>query len=289
MQALIGNTQSFRLAVAGRDASAAAITQGVTVASGLFAAERAAPAETRAGRSPWRVALVSAFLHLAVLALFLLRFAAAPSSPERVGVEEGMPENVNVSVITEADLRNLSMDPRKETPSQPSVPTNPSPPSPDASQEEAAAPPPKPAAHPRSQELSDFATRASEEFSAAVTQAFNAQAARQKAARPAVQTSNLKLYNPAASHSGKSNEFVRAVAWALAATKPMGNGKWGISAVNFSISASGQLQNLRLIHSSGDNWLDTGALMAVRQAHFPVPPAGLSEDDRTFNVEYISQ
>jgi protein TonB len=59
--------------------------------------------------------------------------------------------------------------------------------------------------------------------------------------------------------------------------------------LTFTISATGQVQDLKLLQSSGDSWLDTGALMSVKQARLPVPPAGLSAGDRTFVVEYISE
>ncbi len=93
---------------------------------------------------------------------------------------------------------------------------------------------------------------------------------------------------PGASHSGRSDEFARGVIWALGATRPMGNGKWGSTILTFTVSESGKVEGLQLLKSSGDNWLDTGALMSVRQAHLPVPPAGLPIGDRIFNIEYIS-
>jgi protein TonB len=40
--------------------------------------------------------------------------------------------------------------------------------------------------------------------------------------------------------------------------------------------------------SSGDDWLDGAALLAVKQARIPSPPAGLPGGDRTFVIEYIS-
>jgi periplasmic protein TonB len=68
----------------------------------------------------------------------------------------------------------------------------------------------------------------------------------------------------------------------------MGNGKWGTSVVTFVVSASGQVEGLQLIKSAGDDWLDKSALMAVKQARMPVPPAGLPLGDRKFVIEYIS-
>ena len=102
------------------------------------------------------------------------------------------------------------------------------------------------------------------------------------------QSGNVKSFRPGATHQGKSDEWERKVIWALAATKPMGNGKWGSAVVTFAVSDGGQVQGLRLIKSSGDNWLDEGALLAVKQARMPAPPPGLPAGDRVFNIEYIS-
>jgi periplasmic protein TonB len=236
-------------------------------------------------------------LHLAILAFFIVRPAAF--SPHERGAEEGMPENLNVSVISEADLRSLSSDPLRQDghtsptptqePSPEQAPAVPTPPQPDTKEANAAASPlPAKPNEKRDFDPSSFIAMASEQFSSQITHAFSAEANRQEAKRSSLSAGNVKLMRPGATHTGKSDEFARAVIWALAATKPMGNGKWGSVIVTFSVSATGQVEGLRLLKSSGDNWLDQGALMAVKQARMPVPSPGLPFGDRAFNIEYIS-
>ncbi len=98
----------------------------------------------------------------------------------------------------------------------------------------------------------------------------------------------MQVSRPGATHVGKSDEFERQVIWALGATVPMGNGKYGTSVVTFVVSAGGQVEDLKLLHSSGDDWLDKSCLMAVKQARMPTPPGGLPLGDRRFVIHYIS-
>jgi len=273
-----------------------------------------ATAELRRWRWPYRALAAALVVHLAVIALFIAR----PGQPKRLGVENGLPEHLNVSVISSDDLRRLSSDPfrqdanplpapESETPPSPPQPqVNPAPPQPPM-QPAASQPPVQEAsaafspskskpAETRDYDPSGFIEMASAQFSAQLNQAFKAAEARREAqqrpAQPAQQASlaarNVKVFRPGASHTGKSDEFARAVIWALAATKPMGNGKWGSVIVTFVVENGGRLEGPRMLKSSGDNWLDTAALMSVRQARMPAPPPGLPPGDRTFNVEYIS-
>jgi periplasmic protein TonB len=285
---LSGDNNYIRMIVAiGHHGASVALPEtAVPAGFDLVADKEAAAPRKSAKRTVYRAAAMSLALHLTVLALFLFRFTQAPS-PE-LGVEAGLPQNLNVSVITEADLKSLSMDPPREEVSLPS-PAAPAetPPTKEPPREDSSPPKSTTATH-TPDDPSGLIARATEAFASSMTQAF-VELERRKAARPSPQMpSNLHFYRPAASHSGKSDEFARAVAWALAATKPQGNGTWGSTVVTFIVSPSGQLQELRLLRSSGDNWLDTGALMAVKQARLPTPPSGLPPGDRTFNVEYIS-
>lgn len=264
----------------------------------LAPGERAVPARPQPRHRLYGALLAAVLLHLLVaapLVFGLLGFGVQKPDP---GAEQGLPDNLNVSVVSEADLERAS-DPFRQNGGPPSA--EPSPPTPQQVQEAPAPPTPATAeaadggAPPLSDDgkskqpfdPSGYIAMASQQFAAQINHAFEA-AKRQETQRPVAASGNVRMYRPGAAHDGKSDEFARAVYWALAATKPMGNGKWGSTVVTFVISPSGQLEGLRLIHSSGDNWLDQGALMAVRQAHMPVPPAGLSQGDRTFNVEYIS-
>jgi periplasmic protein TonB len=276
-----------------------------SLAEHILVADQAAALDEHPKRKPYRAAATSLAFHLALLALFLLGPAGHP--PQQLGAEQGLPENLNVAVITEADLKSMSMDPFKQESSIALPPSNPSPPSQETppekqpipeketkpTPEEANAPPPPEKAPPaQTQKPEDpfgYAARWTEAFSKSMTQAFTPPPSPRRTAQAAASAANLRSFRPAATHKGKSDEFEREVIWALAATKPTGNGNWGITVVSFVVSAEGKLQDLQLLQASGDNWLDTAALMAVRQARLPVPPAGLPAGDRTFHVTYIAR
>lgn len=271
----------------------------------LTADRQRRPTYSKTKRTLYATAAGALLLHLLVLALFLGR----DDPSRRLGMEDGLPENLNVSVITEADLKRLNSDPfrqearpaqpqSQEMPPQPETePTPPTPPEPPAP----AQPPVKEAnaaatASPNQAKQSEkpfdpssFITQATEQFSTQLTQAFKAAETKREATRKSSAAApNVRALRPGATHVGKSDEFEREVIWALGATKPQGNGKWGSTIVTFTVSASGKVEGLRLLKTSGDNWLDQGALLGVRQARLPVPPAGLPAGDRSFNVEYIS-
>jgi periplasmic protein TonB len=272
----------------------------------LVADREGVPARSKTRRTLYATAAAALALHLMVLAFFLVRGGTS----RQLGAEEGLPENLNVSVISAADLKKLSSDPflqearpsqdesketpvpPEEAPTPPAPPQPPTPPQPPVQEANAASSASQsPAKRPETSfDPSSFIAQASEQFSTQLTQAFKAADAKREAAakRPAQAAPNVRALRPGATHVGKSDEFARAVIWALGATKPMGNGKWGSTVVTFIVSASGKVDGLRLLKSSGDNWLDEGALLGVRQARMPVPPPGLPQGDRSFNVEYIS-
>ncbi len=287
-----------------------ALFASTAVPAGAAPPEFALVADTRPiTANPWSkralyAAIAAAFLlHLAVLTPFMIR--PAPSAPDlhQLGMEEGMPEHLNVSVISEADLKRLSSDPfRQEAPPTPAPAETPAPssepqtkPEPEeAPQKEASA-----AESPTQQKPDDkksppfdpagYIAAMSEQFSSQLKQAVKqSEERREQVQHTPRQAGNVKSFRPGATHQGKSDEWERKVIWALAATKPMGNGKWGSALVTFVVSDSGQVQGLRLVKSSGDNWLDQGALLAVKQARMPTPPPGLPTGDRAFNIEYIS-
>jgi periplasmic protein TonB len=287
-------------------AAGAAIPAGpAPLGFALFAGVKAnAPADRWSMRFFYAALAIALIIHLSFLAPFLLKPAA---SLQQLGMEEGLPENLNVSVISEADLRRLSSDPLRQEGRESPLPANApeTTPAPEDSQagrdvpveprpevKEASAPPPsqplfddKPAPY----DPSGFIAKAAQQFTMQIERAVNAPPApREQPKRVARSAGNVRALRPGATHSGKSDAFERDVVWALSATKPMGNGKWGSVVVTFLVDEAGRVEGLRLIKSSGDNWLDTGAMMSVKQAKLPVPPAGLTTGDRTFNVEYIS-
>jgi TonB family protein len=269
----------------------------------LVADERAIIANPWSKRALYIALAVALLLHLMVLTPFMLRPAPDLSNDvHRLGMEDGAPEHLNVSLVSEADLKRLSSDPfRQEAPPSPAPAEAPAPPPEPQAAPEPPQPPVKEASAASSAaqpDVSDkksppfdpagYIARMSEQFGFQLKQAVHEAEARREAQHTPRQSGNVKSFRPGATHQGKSDEWERKVIWALAATKPMGNGKWGNAIVTFVVSDSGQVQGLRLIKSSGDNWLDQGALLAVKQARMPAPPPGLPVGDRAFNIEYIS-
>jgi TonB family protein len=258
--------------------------------------ERPVPSRQPNRRYLYGALAAAVALHLFIAASFFFGFSGV-NHPD-AGAEQGLPDELNVSVISEADLERSSdllrqnggkPSPEPAPPSPKPVEETPTPPAPQTADEQGGSPPPltDESKSKRPYDPSSFIAMASQQFAAQINHAFEA-ATRREAPRPVAASGNVRMYRPGASRDGRSDAFAQAVYWALAATKPMGNGKWGSTVVTFVITVWGQLEGLRLIHSSGDNWLDQGALMAVRQARLPIPPAGLAQGDRTFNVEYIS-
>ncbi|WKW52236.1 energy transducer TonB family protein [Rhodomicrobium lacus] len=275
--------------------------------------ERTATPPLRGSRRAIVAAVLAALaLHFLVIAPLIPLSAPAPDdeSTQRLGMETGQP--LNVSVISADDLKRLNSNPSKVGEPEPAQPA---PPQPDMEAEptppqEAQQPSPQQEQKPEpSTEQQKAASASPLESKSEKERPFDLESyianfmkparpdreAEQKSAareaqpqRKVTRAGRVSGYRPGATSSGKSNEFERAVIWALGATTPMGNGKWGNVIVTFAVGDAGRVDGLRLIKSSGDNWLDQGALMAVRQAKLPVPPSGLTVGDRTFVVEYIS-
>ena len=289
-------------------------TGAVPAGFSLIADERLTPARVWSQRAIYIALAIAFLLHLAVLTPFMLKPAPTPADRVReLGTEDGALEHLNVTVVSDADLKRLSSDPFKQeapppTPAPAEAPAPPPEPQvepqpeqrvekPQERQEPQDAPVKEASAEPAAPQKSDnkkdvpfdvsgFIAQASEQFGSQLKQAVQAHERRE--ATRSVQSGNVKSFRPGASHLGKSDEWERKVIWALSATKPMGNGKWGSAVVTFVISDGGQVQGLRLIKSSGDTWLDQGALLAVKQARMPIPPPDLPVGDRAFNIEYIS-
>ncbi len=260
-------------------------------------------------RWPYRALAAAIAAHLAIVALFVARLG----EPKQLGMENGVP--LEVSMISADDLKRLSSNRYLQDAPPPAPETPPTPPEPQAvpvPQPPAVPPPPQPVQEAQEAfspakskpvkttdyDPSGFIEMASAQFSAQLNQAFKAAEARRDAQRsadphPSVKRAalaapNVQVTRPGATHVGKSDEFERNVIWALGATVPMGNGKYGISIVTFVVSEAGQVEGLTLVKSAGDDWLDKSALMAVRQARMPVPPGGLPVGDRRFVIRYIS-
>ena len=261
-------------------------------------------------RWPYLALLVALAIHLAAVGTMV----HWPSGQERLGTEDGLPDQVNVSVISAAELDRLSSDPFRREANLSPAPQSDAPPSPPPEPELAPPPPPPEPQPPEQKEAASFTpspskaektqefdpagfiAMASAQFSTQIDHAFKAAEARhehqgqarREAKRVDFRGGSLTMMRPGATHKGRSDEFAKEVIWALAAVKPQGNGKYGTVIVTFQVSDAGRVEGLRMIKSSGDNWLDTAALMSVRQARMPKPPEPLPGGDRTFNIEYIS-
>jgi TonB family protein len=121
--------------------------------------------------------------------------------------------------------------------------------------------------------------RRREQQSAAAAAAGGA-AARADAAEP------TPVSAPATASAGAVREFARYVSLAVSRSKPRGSGRHGTVKVRFVIAADGTLASADLARSSGDGRLDAMALEALRQAKFPVPPAGMTLAQLTYEVPY---
>ena len=287
-------------------ADAGAPAEAPPPAQALAVDKQPGAAKARFHRPPYRSIGAAAVIHLALLVSLIVH----PGPAKELGMEHGLPEALNVSIISSADLKRLSSDPtERDTPPPAPAPTpeipappqpEPQPPVPPQTAEQLAmaepSPPQPQASEPREApyDPSQFIEMASRQFSAQLDHAFKAVEQRQQvrheaAAKPiALTPSGPAMTRPGATHVGKSDEFALAVYWALYATKPMSNGKYGTTIVTFVVTDAGRLEGLTMLKSSGDNWLDTAALMSVRQARLPKPPHPLPLGDRTFVIRYIS-
>lgn len=133
---------------------------------------------------------------------------------------------------------------------------------------------------------SKFIDYAANAFSAQLEGAFKKAEALREQAKSERQSAEVRQ----AGRKTQTTEFRNAVIRALAATMPSGNGRKGATAVvSFVVSEKGKLQDLKLLRSSGDRWLDREALSAIRLAHLPLPAPGLSLKDRALRVEFVSK
>jgi TonB family protein len=97
---------------------------------------------------------------------------------------------------------------------------------------------------------------------------------------------DAKTSAPAAASPGAVREYSRYVAQALAKSKPKGAGALGTVRVRLMIAADGGLAGAEIAKSSGSPKLDELALGAARKTKFPVPPAGMTPLQLTYEVPY---
>lgn len=92
----------------------------------------------------------------------------------------------------------------------------------------------------------------------------------------------------AAASPGVANEYAKTVIETLARRKPRATaGVRGTVRISFKVSASGDVQDARVLRSSGRKVLDEAALVAVRSAKFPAPPPALASAQLNYEVPYI--
>jgi protein TonB len=90
---------------------------------------------------------------------------------------------------------------------------------------------------------------------------------------------------PAAASPGAIRRYARAVQQALAARRPKASGR-GTVVIRFAVSTSGEVAAAEVLKSSGSKRLDDVALAEVRRAKLPIPPPGLSDDERLFDFPF---
>ena len=91
---------------------------------------------------------------------------------------------------------------------------------------------------------------------------------------------------PAKAVFGELDAYTRSVNNAIERTKPVSPGISGLVVVEFVISETGRLQDLRVTTSSGRPKLDEMVLLSVWKAQFLVPPPTATLRDRTFEISY---
>ena len=91
---------------------------------------------------------------------------------------------------------------------------------------------------------------------------------------------------PASASPGAVQQYAAKVREALARNKPGGFGNHGTATIKFGISPEGKANSIQVTTSSGIAALDKSALDAVARTSFPVPPAGMTEAERTYVVPF---
>ena len=93
---------------------------------------------------------------------------------------------------------------------------------------------------------------------------------------------------PGITRSGENDDFGRGVVRALRQTMPPPRfGQTGRVTIRLLLTMRGNIDQVRVIKSSGIPSLDQSVLFASQQSSFPFPPKGATVADRTFLVTYI--
>jgi len=251
---------------------------------------RRRPAALRAeSRKFWIGVTCAAVLHAALI------LGIARSSDRRVGEPEGSASGISVELVDAADLLSKStvQSPSDPSPAGPGSVAQP-PPQPPARRVEpqtAAAPPieqdsPGPLSQP-TPPRKESTPPAKAKPKAPPEPAPPLQFDLPNAVYAPGGRSAALTRPPGVTRSGENDEFGRGVIRALRQTMPAPRGMLGRVTVRLFLSETGNLAELQLVRNAGEPLLSQEVVFAVRQASFPIPPAGATVPDRTFLVTYV--
>lgn len=272
-----------------------------------------APASSPDDRRFWYGLALAAALHA------LLILGAGTSPPRQMGEPEGSLEGVSVELIDAADFLSRTTVPQEAAP-----PAAPSPPAPQPAPSEAV-PEPSPTEAPadtRADSPAEPAPPKQKEVTASAIEeaapdlfslpeptpksggGASAPSQKSKTAPPRPAAPPLRLTMPdipvapagrsaavgrppGITRSGENDDFGRGVVRALRQTMPPPRGQTGRVTIRLLLTMRGNIDQVRVIKSSGDPTLDQSVLFASQQSSFPFPPKGATVADRTFLVTYI--
>jgi len=225
----------------------------------------------------WLGLACATILHAALL------FGIARSSPRIIGEPDGDPDSLSVDIVDAASLSGTGVSPRQQqeasTQTQPSTAERPG--------------------HPSSPWTLDAQALAAFPLPETAAGSGNGPSQRHSASSSALKLNppDLPVFGtgrdasvgrpPNITRSGENDEFGRGVVRALRRTMPNPSGVSRRVTIRFLLSETGNLVNLALVRSSGDQQFDQNIMFAARQSSFPIPPAGSTLSDRLFLVTYI--
>lgn len=266
----------------------------------LLAGERLLTAASSRDRR-FVIALAStAFLH----AVFVIGIAR--SVPRYVGDPSGADNAISIAIVTEADLKSLSIVPESgdRPPGAPGSTAQPrSQPQPETPQAK-----PAPPEALRQSLTEDAATTESGPTPAPKKPAAKVQTQPQPPPKPKQSSAKLDLTPPAPSfdapigaggksaglerppgitRSGANDEFARNVIRALKKTMPQLSDTFGRVKVRIILNQNGNVEDVRVMIPSNVAGLDQSVVFSVKQASFPFPPPNSIDVDRIFQVTYI--
>jgi TonB family protein len=225
----------------------------------------------------WLGLASATILHAALI------FGVAGSSARIVGEHDGEPDALSVDIVDAASLSGPGVPPRQQQ--EAATQTRPS-------AAERAAQPSSPWI-PDTQALMAFPLFGTDDGSAKhpsqPNHAFGGALKLDPPDSPMLGTGRDATVGrpPNITRSGENDEFGRGVVRALRRTMPSPSGVNRRVTIRLVLSETGNLVNIALVRSSGDQQFDQSIMFAARQSSFPIPPAGSTLSDRLFLVTYI--